>query len=223
MTIPPPSSRRTGFTLVELLTVLAIIGVLAAILIPVVGKIQISARSAECTGNLRQWGVLLNIFQQENDGALPNPWLPPESNGNAKAISWTDLLVNKGLLTEDESYQLMVCPNTDCLAGPGTICYGMSRKVTPVTTEPLWYPSRIINPSDTILLGDVGINPNWGYKGEGSGGVAIAYNGSRNTDRLDFRETGGATNALFADGHVQALIEEEVTQQMFEPYKIVQN
>lgn len=63
--------RRHGFTLVELLTVIAIIGILTAIVIPVVSNVRATARRSACTSNLRQIGVAIHLFVQDNRGLLP--------------------------------------------------------------------------------------------------------------------------------------------------------
>ncbi|AHF92437.1 N-terminal cleavage protein [Opitutaceae bacterium TAV5] len=65
-----PISRSYAFTLVELLTVIAIIGILAAILIPTVGKVRQSANAAKCISNLRQFGVASALYQADHKGRL---------------------------------------------------------------------------------------------------------------------------------------------------------
>jgi len=72
MNIPSHSpSRNRAFTLIELLTVIAIIGILAAIIIPVVGKVRQSANKSACASNLRQIGTALTGYSADNRDALP--------------------------------------------------------------------------------------------------------------------------------------------------------
>ncbi len=74
---PAPSvslglASRRAFTLIELLTVIAIIGILAAILIPTVGKVRSTAQGARCVSNLRQIGQQILAYANDSKGQLPN-------------------------------------------------------------------------------------------------------------------------------------------------------
>lgn len=67
----PPSLHRRAFTLVELLAVVAVVGLLAAIAMPVTAQARASARRAQCASNLRQIGTALFAFAADNRGLLP--------------------------------------------------------------------------------------------------------------------------------------------------------
>lgn len=65
------SVKRTGFTLIELLVVIAIIAILAAILFPVFARARANARRTTSLSNLKQIGLAVAQYLQDNDGRYP--------------------------------------------------------------------------------------------------------------------------------------------------------
>jgi prepilin-type N-terminal cleavage/methylation domain-containing protein len=65
---------RAGFTLLELLVVISIIGILASALVVSVQSGYKQARQTNCKSNLRQFGVSLTIYRGEHDNNVPN-WI----------------------------------------------------------------------------------------------------------------------------------------------------
>jgi len=89
-------ARRSlpGFTLTELLIVIMIIAVLAALLFPISRNVREKAKSTTCAQNLRQIGIALTSHISENNGRFPNgsldvSWLRDE-NGISLGICWYD-------------------------------------------------------------------------------------------------------------------------------------
>jgi prepilin-type processing-associated H-X9-DG protein/prepilin-type N-terminal cleavage/methylation domain-containing protein len=68
---PSDSHAREGFTLVELLIVLAAVALLAGMIFPVLSWSRASGRSADCRSRLHQIGIALQLYSEEHDGYLP--------------------------------------------------------------------------------------------------------------------------------------------------------
>ncbi|HSW01021.1 MAG TPA: prepilin-type N-terminal cleavage/methylation domain-containing protein [Sedimentisphaerales bacterium] len=68
-----PSSLVDGraFTLIELLVVISVVALLMALLLPALGRARNQARAVVCQANLKQWGVVLDLYAQSNQGHLP--------------------------------------------------------------------------------------------------------------------------------------------------------
>lgn len=63
--------KRTAFTLIELLVVIAIIAIMASILFPVFARARENARRSSCQSNLKQQGLIIAMYLQDNDEAFP--------------------------------------------------------------------------------------------------------------------------------------------------------
>jgi len=74
-------SKQKGFTLIELLVVIAIIALLVAILMSALQRVRNQARAIVCQANLRQWGDILALYIEDNQGRLP-----PETAGSVGVL-----------------------------------------------------------------------------------------------------------------------------------------
>lgn len=106
-------SKNRGFSLVELVIVVAIIGLLATLAMPQVDRMIDRSKSVSCMSNLRQIGVAVTSYMADNEGKYPsietNPDNPVYPDGVEALPIWEALEpygVTKGVLKcpSDKSY-----------------------------------------------------------------------------------------------------------------------
>jgi prepilin-type N-terminal cleavage/methylation domain-containing protein/prepilin-type processing-associated H-X9-DG protein len=117
--------RQSAFTLIELLSVIAIVAILAAILIPVVGIVRQKAALAGCKSNIRQVSMALLTYAQDHKRAFP----PVVSDFKGRGYAWSNLLQNQGYITDTGVYR---CPG-DSLNTTESSCRSYAYCVTAMT------------------------------------------------------------------------------------------
>ncbi|MFC1671808.1 type II secretion system protein [Planctomycetota bacterium] len=178
-------TARRGFTLMELLVVMAIISFLAAALLGGVGQARARARQSQCISNLRQMGFAATIYAQNYRGYLPH-----EDAGSSTPphdCAWYEMLTP--YLRCDDPDAVKQCPGLE--AEPSWHTYKMN-SLLETDKDPFYKLGGRRRESNTIFLFDGRVdNTGVRYQVKGTWNCAAARH-------LD------ATTLLFLDNHVSS-------------------
>ena len=110
--------RKAGFTLVELLVVIGIIAVLISLLLPALNKARQSAQTTQCLSNLRQIGMSLTQYSNDNKGYV----IPAATLSPLQASTWVTILIATNELPSQLNQQYGAVTSTkqgsNCLICP---------------------------------------------------------------------------------------------------------
>lgn len=200
---PPPGRRLSAFTMVEMLVVIAVIGILAGLTIPVVGKVRREASQAKCSAKLRDNGIWMQLYAQDNNGMLP-PLL------DEKNQLWSEL-ISLNFAGNKKAYKRPF----ECECQSPAVRFGYNDRIgsllggiydkngnflgTDGQENRYRRTINIVKPAQKVLLGEV------------SAGRSIAPNVKLGGWNRMAGLHNGKTQLLFCDGHVGMHADSELT------------
>jgi prepilin-type N-terminal cleavage/methylation domain-containing protein/prepilin-type processing-associated H-X9-DG protein len=180
MKLSSPDRISQAFTLVELLVVISIIAILAALLLPTLGRAKESARATVCLSNLHQVGVALQIYVSENNNKLPV--MRDVSTDPAVAATNIFPAINKVLAPQLGNTNVLRCPSD-------------LRQFFELTGSSYAWNSLLNGEdADHLVVFSIHFDPPE---------IPVVF------DKEDFHKARGpnkAVNYLYADGHIKNLL-----------------
>jgi prepilin-type N-terminal cleavage/methylation domain-containing protein/prepilin-type processing-associated H-X9-DG protein len=164
------SNRDNGFTLVELLVVIASVAVLAALLLSAIAQAKAKARTIECLNNYKQLSIVYQLYTDDNQGRLvPSTGLRenPIVNWVCAPISWSIAAdITEPMLTSQSLFRPYLSGNIKVYKCPEDNFYNQAQKQLRWRARPRtasmniflgWYP-----PAD-VWQKDIGVTDNYRF------------------------------------------------------------
>jgi prepilin-type N-terminal cleavage/methylation domain-containing protein/prepilin-type processing-associated H-X9-DG protein len=177
---------HAAFTLVELLVVIAIIAILAALLLPTLGRTKESARATICLSNLHQVGLALQIYVSDNNNKLPV----------MRDVSPDPLVAATNTFPAIQKVLAPQLGNTNALRCPSDLPQFFERTGSSYS----WNSLLNGEDADHLKVLNISFDPHE---------IPVMF------DKEDFHQARGAAKAvnyLYADGHIKNLLAIEGTK-----------
>lgn len=165
-----PGRKAGAFTLLELLVVIATLGILAALLLPALTRGKAAAQRTQCANNLRQLAFATQMYWDDNNGACFIWKGPPTNNGFLYWFGWLQSgpegqraydPATGALYSYLVGHSVGICPSLNYYmaqfklkAEGAAYGYGYNRYLSPTTSQPSIRISRAPRPSELVLYAD---------------------------------------------------------------------
>jgi prepilin-type N-terminal cleavage/methylation domain-containing protein/prepilin-type processing-associated H-X9-DG protein len=168
---PQATRRAPGFSLLELLTVIAIIALLSALLLPALARAKEASKRADCQNNLRQFGLAMELYWNDNANQCFFLSDGTTNNGTIWWFGWLNNTQPEGQRPFDPSYGTLFpymgesgarfCPALDTTApdfklkATNAVCsYGYDDCLSASPGQAPITENQIRHPSGTVLFAD---------------------------------------------------------------------
>jgi len=194
---------QRAFTLIELLLVIAIIAILAAMLLPSLAAAKQKAQTTQCNSNLRQVGIGLTMYSNDSDGRYPIsggaiPW--NQIDATTRAASWMQQLFAQ--MTTTNIYH---CPSDRkwqfSYFNGARAAYIEANSTASVNTRKIMYPTALVVSGDTAWDQASTTLPDDADKDDYSQNCVGGF--ANGTTFVEWRVHNQGQNLLFADGHTK--------------------
>jgi prepilin-type N-terminal cleavage/methylation domain-containing protein len=195
---PPPANH--GFTLIELLVVIATIGILMAIAIPALNSALERAKVTKDLSNLRQIGILMQLYLNDKDGVLPVINAAPGLGTTLMPVIYPKYAGTRRIF--QSPFDKRVASETDS----APVSYGINQNMYDLIGGNM---ARVVSPASTILIapnyaGDPRVVASWTSAAAAAPFVInlpVAGTGMTTGPQRN----GAQINALFCDLHAETM------------------